>query len=259
MRRPAVRAEGSKFKEKVRIKAYRAQEYAGVVWPTWAPTPPRSSLAGTCWSGKATRNGSRTTSPATGSSVRRTRSTRSTSVAAPLLRRLDDEPRQAARGTRRLERRHRREGPRAQEDRLRHHGLRRHQAQARRRRDRGGRVLAHRPPGALPQHPPRRPRHAVPHPRRRHPHAARLHDVPPLRSGEEPQAEVPFTEMPVFDDNGKIRYDYVLAQDQLAWIIQGPISDRTTGAPRRHRRRRHHVPAAAGRAGPAWWRRAASP
>ena len=34
--------------------------------------------------------------------------------------------------------------------------------------------------------------------------------------------------MPVFDDNGKIRYDYVLAQDQLAWIIQGPISDRTT-------------------------------
>ena len=35
-------------------------------------------------------------------------------------------------------------------------------------------------------------------------------------------------EEPLYDANGHIRYDYVVAQDQLAWVIQGPISDRTT-------------------------------
>ena len=50
---------------------------------------------------------------------------------------------------------------------------------------------------------------------------------PPLE-GEAPQVEVPFVERPLYDADGSLRYDYVLAQDQLAWVIQGPISDRTT-------------------------------
>ena len=50
----------------------------------------------------------------------------------------------------------------------------------------------------------------------------------PYRDGEAPQAEIP-TELPaLYDEKGRIRADGVLAQDQLAWVIQGPISDRTT-------------------------------
>ncbi len=42
------------------------------------------------------------------------------------------------------------------------------------------------------------------------------------------QTEVPYTYENVFKDNGRIRADWVLGQDQAAWIMQGPISDRTT-------------------------------
>jgi 5,5'-dehydrodivanillate O-demethylase len=46
--------------------------------------------------------------------------------------------------------------------------------------------------------------------------------------GEEPQTEVPYDERPLFDSNGRIVRDYVAAQDQVAWVIQGAVSDRTT-------------------------------
>ena len=42
------------------------------------------------------------------------------------------------------------------------------------------------------------------------------------------QGEVPYVYEQVFKDNGRIRADWVLGQDQAAWIMQGPISDRTT-------------------------------
>ena len=43
-----------------------------------------------------------------------------------------------------------------------------------------------------------------------------------------PQAEVPVTFENVYKPNGRVRADWVLGQDQAAWIIQGPITDRTT-------------------------------
>ncbi len=46
--------------------------------------------------------------------------------------------------------------------------------------------------------------------------------------GEEPQTEIPFDDRPLFDEDGRIVRDYVAAQDQVAWVIQGPVSDRTT-------------------------------
>jgi len=50
----------------------------------------------------------------------------------------------------------------------------------------------------------------------------------PYRDDEERQIEVP-THLPsLYDEKGRIRADGVLPQDQLAWVIQGPISDRTT-------------------------------
>jgi 5,5'-dehydrodivanillate O-demethylase oxygenase subunit len=45
---------------------------------------------------------------------------------------------------------------------------------------------------------------------------------------EEPQTVVPFHQRPIFDENGKLIRDYVIAQDTVAWVIQGPITDRTT-------------------------------
>ena len=42
------------------------------------------------------------------------------------------------------------------------------------------------------------------------------------------QDEVPFSYPAVYKDNGRVRADWVLGQDQTAWIIQGPICDRTT-------------------------------
>jgi 5,5'-dehydrodivanillate O-demethylase len=50
------------------------------------------------------------------------------------------------------------------------------------------------------------------------------------REGEEPQTEIPFDERALYDENGLLVRDYVVAQDAVAWIIQGPISDRTTEA-----------------------------
>ena len=40
--------------------------------------------------------------------------------------------------------------------------------------------------------------------------------------------EIPYEEYSCFDANGRVRDDYVLGQDQTAWVIQGPITDRTT-------------------------------
>ena len=44
----------------------------------------------------------------------------------------------------------------------------------------------------------------------------------------ERQETVPFVEWPLYDKDGKIARDHVVAQDQVAWIIQGAITDRTT-------------------------------
>ncbi|MEE8519318.1 MAG: aromatic ring-hydroxylating dioxygenase subunit alpha [Dehalococcoidia bacterium] len=48
------------------------------------------------------------------------------------------------------------------------------------------------------------------------------------KDGEELQTEVPFHERSAYDENGKLVRDYVVAQDAVAWIIQGDIMDRTT-------------------------------
>ena len=50
----------------------------------------------------------------------------------------------------------------------------------------------------------------------------------PYKDGEEPQAVVPTALPELYDEKGRIRADGVLPQDQLAWVIQGPIMDRTT-------------------------------
>ena len=50
----------------------------------------------------------------------------------------------------------------------------------------------------------------------------------PYRDGEQPHTEVPFDEPALYDEQGRVRADGVLPQDQLAWVIQGAISDRTT-------------------------------
>ena len=41
---------------------------------------------------------------------------------------------------------------------------------------------------------------------------------------------IPWEERPTFDDQGRPRNDWVVAQDQSAWVTQGPISDRSTEA-----------------------------
>ncbi|MCH7608025.1 MAG: Rieske 2Fe-2S domain-containing protein [Chloroflexi bacterium] len=46
--------------------------------------------------------------------------------------------------------------------------------------------------------------------------------------GQTAQETVPFEERSVYDDDGRFRADYVLGQDQTAWAIQGPVTDRTT-------------------------------
>jgi 5,5'-dehydrodivanillate O-demethylase len=33
--------------------------------------------------------------------------------------------------------------------------------------------------------------------------------------------------IPVYDEHGKHRVDYVEGQDMMAWVTQGPITDRT--------------------------------
>ncbi|MDA1036381.1 MAG: hypothetical protein O3B65_05810, partial [Chloroflexi bacterium] len=41
---------------------------------------------------------------------------------------------------------------------------------------------------------------------------------------------VPHEERPLYFENGRIKDDYVVGQDQLAWLIQGKITDRPTEA-----------------------------
>ena len=42
------------------------------------------------------------------------------------------------------------------------------------------------------------------------------------------QDVVPYYTPPSFDDKGEAILDYVLAQDAIVWVAQGPIADRTT-------------------------------
>ncbi len=42
------------------------------------------------------------------------------------------------------------------------------------------------------------------------------------------QPSIPDYQVPVFDENGRHRTDYVEGQDIMAWVSQGPITDRTT-------------------------------
>ena len=53
-------------------------------------------------------------------------------------------------------------------------------------------------------------------------------DLQPLQPGEEQPEVVSHEEVPCFDEHGNIKADWVLGQDQAAWIMQGPITDRTT-------------------------------
>ena len=55
-------------------------------------------------------------------------------------------------------------------------------------------------------------------------------EVPPIGEDAPPQDGVPSTELNIYDDKGRVRADYVVGQDQAAWIIQGAITDRTTEA-----------------------------
>jgi 5,5'-dehydrodivanillate O-demethylase len=41
------------------------------------------------------------------------------------------------------------------------------------------------------------------------------------------QAQVPDYTIPVYDERGRHRVDYVEGQDMMAWVTQGPITDRT--------------------------------
>jgi 5,5'-dehydrodivanillate O-demethylase len=53
-------------------------------------------------------------------------------------------------------------------------------------------------------------------------------DWRPLDPGEPEQTIVPHEEVPAFLPNGRVKADWVLGQDQAAWIIQGKLTDRTT-------------------------------
>ena len=49
-----------------------------------------------------------------------------------------------------------------------------------------------------------------------------------LRDGEAEPDSVPYEDMPLYFPDGSIKRDYVMGQDITAWVIQGSISDRTT-------------------------------
>ena len=58
-----------------------------------------------------------------------------------------------------------------------------------------------------------------------------MYTVETTKPGEEPyppQDEIPFELVPTYFEDGRIKDDFVVGQDQLAWIIQGAISDRPT-------------------------------
>jgi 5,5'-dehydrodivanillate O-demethylase len=44
----------------------------------------------------------------------------------------------------------------------------------------------------------------------------------------EEQAFVPYTERELYDEKGRLNNTIVPAQDEAAWVMQGPITDRTT-------------------------------
>src|SRR5260370_41106026 len=41
------------------------------------------------------------------------------------------------------------------------------------------------------------------------------------------QPQVPDYKIPVYNEDGRHRVDYVEGQDMMAWVTQGPITDRT--------------------------------
>ena len=49
-----------------------------------------------------------------------------------------------------------------------------------------------------------------------------------LKEGQETNDVVPFETGIVYDEDGRLKRDHVLGQDMTAWVIQGPICDRTT-------------------------------
>ncbi len=53
--------------------------------------------------------------------------------------------------------------------------------------------------------------------------------TPCTRAGVEypEQPQVPDYPIPVYDEHGRHRVDYVEGQDMMAWVTQGPITDRT--------------------------------
>ena len=53
-------------------------------------------------------------------------------------------------------------------------------------------------------------------------------DLEPLEPGQEQPDVVPHEVVPVYNPDGTIKADWVLGQDQAAWVMQGPITDRTT-------------------------------
>ena len=61
-------------------------------------------------------------------------------------------------------------------------------------------------------------------------HIVQRNFVPRVGQTYPRQDVIPWEERPTFDEHGKPRNDWVVAQDQTAWIAQGAISDRSTEA-----------------------------
>ena len=53
------------------------------------------------------------------------------------------------------------------------------------------------------------------------------YQVKPLQPGQSVPDEIPIWDNPYQDEHGKLIVDNINAQDMMAWITQGPISDRT--------------------------------
>ena len=49
-----------------------------------------------------------------------------------------------------------------------------------------------------------------------------------LAEGESPPSGIEFEDMPLYFADGTLKRDYVMGQDISAWVMQGPVSDRTT-------------------------------
>jgi 5,5'-dehydrodivanillate O-demethylase len=59
-------------------------------------------------------------------------------------------------------------------------------------------------------------------------HMIYLVDVPEEGVTVSVQEEIPYTERPLYDEKGRLNNTIVPAQDEAAWVMQGPITDRTT-------------------------------